>query len=105
MPDIFVNKEEVFKKPDMKVNEINTAKLKLPFDKIINKAESFKKKKYPKEIDDKIIAILQNLEPFGDIWNLTYITKTFNTLNIKVDAENGRILQHKLSSIFDFRKE
>ena len=103
---IQINQEDdVFKKPDISVNKINMEKLKLPFEKIFQKAEAFKGKNYPKETEEKIIVILQNLDSFGNIWNITYITKSFNTLNIKVNAENGEILQHKLSSIFAFRKE
>ena len=102
---IVINQEEeVFKKPDTKVNKISIEKLKLPLEKILERAEAFKGKKYPKEIEEKTIIILQNLDNFGNIWNITYITKALNTLNIKVDAENGKILQHKLSSIFAFKK-
>jgi len=97
--------EEVFKKPSMSVNEINLDKIKLPLKEILEKVETFRKKTYPKELQEKIIVILQNLDDFGDIWNITYITKAFNTLNIKISAENGKVLQHKLSSIFDFKKE
>ena len=103
---IEINKEEeVFKKPSMSVNEINLDKIKLSLEEISEKVETFRKKTYPKELQEKIIVILQNLDDFGDIWNMTYITKAFNTLNIKISAENGKILQHKLSSIFDFKKE
>ncbi len=42
---------------------------------------------------------------FGDIWNITYVTEAFNTLNMKIDAENGRVLEHNLASVFSFRKE
>ena len=96
--------EDIFKKPSMSVNKINLEKLKLPFEKILKKAKAFKGKNYPKEIEEKIIVILQNLDPFGDICNITYITKTFNTLNIKINTENGKISQHKLNSIFAFKK-
>jgi hypothetical protein len=97
--------EEVFKKPSMKVNEINLEKIKLPLEQIMDKANEFKKKNYPNEIDQKIIVIVQNLEGFGDIWNITFITKAFNTLNIKISTEDGKILKHNLSSVFDFKKE
>ena len=53
----------------------------------------------------KTIAILQNIKPHGNIWNLTYITQAFNTLNMKIDASTGKILDHNHSSIFSFRKE
>lgn len=97
--------EEVFKKPDTKVNKIDLNEVKLTFAELIDKASEFQKKKYPKEESNNIIAILQNLKEFGNIWNLTFITKAFNTLNIKISAGNGKVLEHKLSSIFDFRKE
>ena len=97
--------QEIFKKPDMDVREIDLDKVKLTFAEIIDKASGFQKEKYPKEETDKIIAILQNLEEFGNVWNITVITNSFKTLNMKVSAEDGRVLEHKLSSIFEFRKE
>ena len=97
--------DDVFKEPGAKVNKVDLNKVKLTFSEVIDKAAEFQKKKYPKEEANKIIAILQNLKGFGNIWNLTFITKTFNTLNIKINAENGKVLGHKLSSIFDLRQE
>ena len=97
--------EEVFKKPDMKVNKIDLNKVKLTFAEIVDKAIEFQKENYPKEVVDKTIAILQNLEEFGNVWNITFITRSFNTLNIKMNAGNSKVLKHKLSSIFEFRKE
>ncbi len=96
--------EEIFKKPDMSVNKIDVDKIKLPIKVILENADSFRKKNYPNELEEKVITILQNLDGLGDIWNLTYITKSFNTLNLKIGAENGQVLKHKLTSIFDFKK-
>ena len=86
-------------------SKIDLNKVKLSFAEIIDLASEFQKEKYPKEESNKIIAILQNLEKFGNVWNLTFITESFKTLNIKVNTENGKIVEHKLSSIFEFRKE
>ena len=97
--------QEIFKKPDMEVNKIDLNKVRLTFAEIVDKASGFQKEKYPKEEANKIIAILQNLEEFGTVWNITFITNSFKTLNIKVNAENSKVLEHKLSSIFEFRKE
>ena len=97
--------EEVFKKPDTKVSKVEMGKVKLSFAEIMDNTSEFQKKEYPKEEANKIIAILQNLEKLGTVWNITFITKAFNTLNVKVNAEDGKVLEHKLSSIFDLRKE
>ena len=97
--------EEIFKKEEMKVNKVELDMVKLTFDSVINKANDFQKNKFPKDKSMKTIAILQNISGFGNIWNITFITEAFNTLNIKIDAGNGKILEHNLSSIFAFRKE
>ncbi|MBI2658606.1 hypothetical protein HYX05_00705 [Candidatus Woesearchaeota archaeon] len=97
--------EEIFKKEGMKVNEIQLGKVKLTFDSAIGKADEFQQKNFPKDKSIKTIAILQNSQEFGNVWNITYITEAFNTLNMKIDASNGKMLEHNLSSILSFRKE
>ena len=97
--------EEIFKKEDAKVNQVQLDKVKLTFDNAIGKASEFQQKNFPKDKSIKTIAIMQNMPEFGNIWNITYVTEAFNTLNMKIDASNGRILEHNLSSIFSFRKE
>ena len=96
--------EEIFKKEGTKVNEIQLERVKLTFDNAIEKADKFQQKNYPKDKSMKTIAILQNISEFGNVWNITYITEAFNTLNMKIDASNGKILEHNLSSIFSFRE-
>jgi len=97
--------EEVFKKPDMEVKQINIKKAKISFEKILKKAEEFKKEKYPKELVSKTIAILQNLEEYETIWNITYVMHSFKTLNMKISPENGKVLHHSLESLMDFIKK
>ena len=97
--------EEIFKKEDMKVKKIQLDKVNLTFDNAIGKADEFQQKKFSKDKSIKTIVILQNSQEFGDIWNITYITEAFNTLNMKIDASNGKMLEHNLSSILSFRKE
>lgn len=97
--------EEIFKKEEMKVNEIQLEKVKLRFDNALTKANEFQQKNFPKDKSIKTIAILQNIAVLGNIWNITYITEAFNTLNIKINATSGKVLEHNLSSVFSFRKE
>lgn len=97
--------EDVFKKEDMNVNEIELNKIKITFESAISKASEFQQKNFPKDKSIKTIAILQNIQQLGNIWNITYITEAFNTLNMKIDASNGKVLEHNVSSVFSFRKE
>ncbi len=97
--------EDVFKEEESEVNEIELKKVKLDFDSIISKANEFQGKNFPKDKSVKTIAILQNIPKYGNIWNITYVTESFNTLNMKLDASTGNVIEHNISSIFSFRKE
>jgi len=96
---------EIFKKPDVPVLPIDLEKVQLNSEDILKITKEFQKKEYPRELISKTIAILQNIQKFGNIWNITYVMSSFNTLNIKINAENGKILQHKLESLMSFVKE
>lgn len=97
--------EDVFKKDDMKVNKVDIIRIKITFENAISKANEFQQRNFPKDKSIKTIAILQNIRQLGNIWNITYITEAFNTLNMKIDASSGKVLEHSVSSVFSFRKE
>jgi len=97
--------EEVFKKPETKVNPIDLEKVKVSFKELLTKTESFRKKKYSNELVNKTIVILQNLDKYGIVWNLTFLTHSFSTLNMKVNAENGKIETHNIDSLLSFDKK
>ena len=97
--------EEVFKREETKINKIELEKVNLTFDNAISKANEFQSKNYPKDKSVKTIVILQNISKYGNVWNITYITESFNTLNMKIDASSGKVLEHNLSSVFSFKKE
>ena len=97
--------EDVFKKEETKVNEIQLDKVKLALDNALAKANEFQEKNFPKDKSIKTIAILQNIPNLGNIWNITYVTETFNILNMKMDASSGKVIKHNLSSVFSFRSE
>ena len=96
--------EEIFKREDMKVNGIELDKVRLSFEDAIEKAIDLQKKEYPKDSSVKTIAILQNIGKFGNVWNITFVTAAFNVLNIKLNATNGKIIEHKITSVFSFKQ-
>lgn len=97
--------EEVFKREESKVNAIELKKIKLDIDSAITEADGFQQKNFPKDRSMKTIAILQNISHLGNVWNITYITQAFNTLNMKIDAASGKILEHNFASIFSFKQK
>ena len=97
--------EEIFKDPDTKIKPIETKKTKIPFSDILEKVKKFTDKTYPNELINKTIAILQNLEKYGTVWNITHITHSFNTINIKASPEDGKILYNNIESIMGLIKK
>ena len=97
--------EDIFKKPGMEVKKVDIEKAKIPYTQILKTAEEFQKKQYSKELVSKTIAILQNINEYGNIWNITGITHSFKTLNMKINAENGKIINHNLESLMSLVKK
>jgi hypothetical protein len=92
---------EVFKEDKKKVNLLDVEKIKFDMPEIKEKVKAFKEENYPNEIIDKEMSILQEIS--GDfVYNITYFTKAFNTLNVKVNGISGEIMSHDLSSLVSF---
>ncbi len=95
---------EVFKKEEAHVRELDVEKIKLDYSAVLEKSSSFQKEKYSNEEPSYIFVIVQNLE-IGIVWNVTFVTKNFNALNMKVSAENGEILEHSIAPLMSFGKQ
>ncbi|PIN86848.1 hypothetical protein COV19_02480 [Candidatus Woesearchaeota archaeon CG10_big_fil_rev_8_21_14_0_10_44_13] len=91
--------ENVFKKPDMDVKKLEMDTVKIDVGEALAIAQKLQKEKYPAEAPIKIVLILQNLDPYGQIYNLTYVTKCFKTLNLKIDSETGDVVEEDLVSL------
>jgi hypothetical protein len=91
---------EVFKEKD-RVLKLDMSKIKIDFKQAIINALNFQEQKYPGNTPLKKIILLQNYDSHY-IYNITFVTQTFKTLNIKVSSQDGRIISDKIHSIFDF---
>src|SRR3989338_534251 len=102
---IVTNPEENgFKEEHHVVKELLLDKLKINLDQALSIAEKLQKEKYKNDPPLKKILIIQNLD-IGQVWNITFVTATLKTLNVKVDSETGEVLEHKADSILDFAKQ
>ncbi len=95
---------EVFKKPDSKISKLDPEKVKIDLPTALGTAADLQKKEYSQHPPMKQFLILQNLE-CGQVYNITFLTQTFKTLNIKVDAASGEILKHDMMSLMDFKAD
>ena len=90
---------EVFKSSGV-VKKLDLNEVKIDYKKAMSIVEKFAKKQYPHYSIDKKIIILQNLDE--QVWNTTFISNSFGTLNIKLNAADGKVFHHNLSKIFSF---
>ncbi|MFH1590746.1 MAG: hypothetical protein ABIC95_02350 [archaeon] len=93
---------KIFKEPRKKVLPLDIEKVSMTFSQAFDAALEFQKEKYPTEKPAKILCILQHLEE-GTVYNITFVTPAFNTLNIRVDAKAAEVTSHRLTSLLDFR--
>ncbi|MBU1030257.1 MAG: hypothetical protein KKB65_03425 [Nanoarchaeota archaeon] len=95
--------EEVFKKPETKIQKLDLKNVKINLEKAINISEKLVEKKYSAEKINKTIVILQNLE--CELYNLTLVTHTLHIISIKIDARTGEVLSEAKNSIMSLKKE
>ncbi len=97
---------KIFKQDHEKVNELHLEKIDLNDQDSIDRAKEFLKEKHPGETPIKTILILQHSKDFKKpIWNLTFMTTSFNMFNAKIDAGNGDVLEHSLKNAMSLKKE
>lgn len=95
---IFKGTSEAFKQPNKKILPLDKEKIKVNLKDALEKVLNLQKEKYASAIPFKQITILQKL-PEGQVWNFTFITQTFKTLNIKIDSETGEILSDEIVNL------
>ena len=97
-----IPEQEIFQKKKRKVHKIDLSKVKLDVDKALEIAKDFQTKNLSGNEPTKIMLILQNIAD-NNIYNITYITKSFNTLNMKIDAITGKIISHEITPMMQFK--
>lgn len=95
--------EEALQKEKKKIKGIDTENIKLDLAEAISIANDVQKNDFESEMPTKIVAVIQSLDA-GQIWNITFLTQSFNTLNIKIDSETGDVVEKKLSPLFQMQK-
>ena len=98
-----VPEQEIFKKDKHKLEALDIDNIKIGFDEATEKANQLQQEKYKQHPIMKTIVILQKL-PEGQVFNVTFVTKTFNTLNVRMDSSSGAVVKEKLTSLMEIAK-
>lgn len=88
---------DVLKKEDL-LNKLDIENVKVNVAEALDIAKKCQEEKYKGQLPMKTIILLQHLNE-GLVWNITYLTITFKTLNIKVSAVDGKIADSSLKSL------
>ena len=91
--------DKPFGGPGSTVPRLDRAQVKLGLDAALGAAAALQEKKYPANRPFKTIVILQIIDG-RVVYNITYVTASFKTLNIRVAADDGRIVSDQLVSFF-----
>lgn len=96
--------EKIFQKEEKLIHEVDLDKVKINLNKALEIVEEEFKKKKTGELVNKKIIILQNLDG-TQVWNITYLTSSFNILNMKIDIDDGKIVHEVFESILNLRSK
>ena len=98
-----ISKEsEALKEKGKKITELDIDEVKVNIDEAINKVVQCLRNNYLTEVPIKSFVVLQILDEFVfPIWNFTFVTNSFKTLNIKINAVDGEIVHHGVIQIYE----
>lgn len=91
--------EEVFKDCPT-IEKLDRKLVKTGFPPVLEIFQKIKREHYPHEILFSGFLILQNFQ-HQTIWNISYITRSFQILNVKINAVNKKVLSHQLINFIE----
>ena len=94
---------QIFKKSSDPIPRLQVENIHTHFAEILDDAFAFSQKEYPNEKEIKRIVLLQHTD-LGQVWNITFITQSYKTLNMKFDAATGKLIKHSLGALIDQAK-
>jgi hypothetical protein len=92
---------EAMKEPDSYLQTLNLADVEVLKIEAEYIALDFVAQKYNLPLGSVKIFLLQNDTQFGQIWNITLVTATFDVVNVKIHGKTGDILFDKKHSLLD----
>lgn len=92
---------KVFQKDDVILEKLKLDKVKISLDEALRIAEGVKESKIKADKINKKIIILQCIKV--PLWNISFITNSFNLFNIKLNANSGEIISENYEPILNFK--
>ncbi|MBD3361388.1 hypothetical protein GF358_01200 [Candidatus Woesearchaeota archaeon] len=98
---IDITGEQEIMKSKQTIAELDIDKIKILTEHALDIAKKCREEKYSKEIIMKTFFIIQEIEGIP-VFNITYLTQGFKTINIKINAIDGTVIKHTIGTIAEF---
>jgi len=92
--------QEVLKK-EGDIKPLVVEEIKFSIEEALQKAKQCLEENYKAQTVTKQFFIIQNAEGHH-LFNITYVTRALQTINIKIDAGTGEIFKHSSASLAEF---
>ncbi len=89
-------------KAEQHILALDPAAVQLPVAEALAIAQKTKMEHYPREMPAKTFFIIQNIEAHGTVFNITYFTVSFKTINVKISTRNGEVVHHSMQALAAF---
>ena len=89
-------------KAEQQILPLNADEVKLPVAEALTLAQKAKMQHYPQEMPAKTFFIIQNIAAHGQVFNVTYFTVSFKTINIKLSTTDGKVVHHSMQALAAF---
>ncbi len=99
--EITVTPEQEVMKANKKIAELDIEKVKLSVEEAIDISKKCIKEHYKNELLMKSFFIIQELDGIT-MFNITYLTKGFKTINIRINSIDGKVVKHTSGVIAEF---
>jgi len=90
---------EVFKEQKKLVLPLKLDDVSINDDEAMKTAEKILENNYKNSTIFKTFMILQKIEKIGQVWNITFVTNEFKTINVKINSGNGECITHGIVSL------
>ena len=81
----------------------NGKRIKFDFEQALEKVKEAKKEFYKNQMLTKAFIVIQVFEK-NQVWNISFLTGSFQLVNFKIDVTTGKLVSHELMSFTDIGK-
>jgi hypothetical protein len=98
---IDITQEQEVVKAKQTIAELDIEKVKISFEEALETAKKCREEHYKNELVMKSFFIIQEIDNIS-MFNITYLTHGFKTINIKINASDGKVVKHTIGVIAEF---